>query len=145
MYAYSWEQQISDQQIKEILQQSHTIAVVGLSDKSHRDSYRVAQYMQDKGYRIIPVNPRLKTVLGETAYPDLSAIPDKVDIVNIFRRSEQVLPVVEEALKIKPTAVWLQLGIVNNEAAEKCMDAGVAIIMDKCIKVEHARLLAGEV
>lgn len=145
MYAYPSEQQISEQQIKEILLQSHTIAVVGLSDKSHRDSYRVAQYMQDKGYRIIPVNPRLKTVLGQTAYPDLLSIPDKVDIVNIFRRSEQVPPIVEEALKINPTAVWLQLGIFNDEAAEKCMEAGVAIIMDKCIKVEHARLLAREV
>jgi len=135
---------VTEKQIREILQQNHTIAIVGLSDKAHRDSYMVAEYMRDKGYRIIPVNPRLKTVLGETAYPDLLSVPGKVDIVNVFRRSEEVPLIVNEALKIKPNAIWLQLGITSNAAAEKCIAAGISIIMDKCIKVEHCRLLSGE-
>ncbi len=129
---------------QQIIQQNHTIAIVGLSDKMHRDSYRVAKYMQDHGYRIIPVNPQLKIVLGETAYPDLLSIPDKVDIVNIFRRSEQVPLIVNEAIKIKPNVVWLQLGIINYEAAEKCRAAGISMIMNKCIKMEHYRLFSGE-
>ncbi|AGL01860.1 CoA-binding protein [Desulfoscipio gibsoniae] len=135
----------TDQQVREILQNSRTIAVVGLSHKTHRDSYQVAQYMQARGYRIIPVNPRIKTVLGETAYPDLLSVPEKVDIVNIFRRSDQVPPIVDEALKINSGAVWMQLGIINDEAAEKCSANGVPVIMNKCIKVEHAKLLPGEV
>ncbi len=134
----------TERQIREILKINYTIAVVGLSDKAYRDSYRVAEYMRDQGYRIIPVNPQLKTVLGETAYPDLLSIPGKVDIVNVFRRSEEVPSIVDEALKIKPNAVWLQLGIISNVAAEKCRAAGISIIMDKCIKVEHCRLLPEE-
>jgi hypothetical protein len=129
-----------DSKIKQILEQGRTIAVVGLSDKVHRDSYRVARYMQEKGYRIIPVNPRAKTILNETAYTNILAVTEKIDIVNIFRRSDQVLPIVEDALKINPGAIWLQLGIVNYEAARLCGEAGVDFIMDKCIKVEHARL-----
>jgi predicted CoA-binding protein len=135
---------VTEQQILEILQNNHNIAVVGLSDKPDRASYRVAEYMQDHGYRIIPVNPQLKTVLGETAYPDLLSIPDKVDIVNLFRRSDDVPPIVDEALQLKPYAVWLQLGIINQEAAEKCRAAGVSIIMDKCIKIEHCRFFPEE-
>ncbi|MBF7081902.1 CoA-binding protein [Desulfallas sp. Bu1-1] len=130
-----------DETIRRLLQKSKTIAVVGLSDKPHRDSYRVAGYMQQNGYRIMPVNPRAKTVLGEKAYQNLLDIAEKVDIVNIFRRSEQVLPVVEEALQLKPRAIWLQLGIINEKAAELAHSAGVTFVMDKCIKVEHARLL----
>ncbi len=133
-----------EQQVKEILEQNSTIAVVGLSDNPTRASYRVAQYMKEHGYRIIPVNPRLKTVLGETSYPDLLSIPDNVDIVNVFRRSEDVPPIVDDALKIKPNAVWLQLDIINQEAAAKCREAGVGIIMDKCIKVEHCRFFPEE-
>ncbi|SFQ97369.1 CoA-binding protein [Desulfoscipio geothermicus] len=129
-----------DNKIKQILERGRTIAVVGLSDKVHRDSYQVARYMQEKGYRIIPVNPRAKIVLGETAYTNILEIPEKVDIINIFRRSDQVLPIVQDSLKIKPGAIWLQLGIINDEAARLCREAGVDFIMDKCIKVEHARL-----
>lgn len=130
-----------DETIRRLLQESKTIAVVGLSDKPHRDSYQVAVYMQQNGYKIIPVNPRAKNVLGEQAYQNLLDINEQVDIVNIFRRSEEVLPVVGEALQLKPRAIWLQLGIVNEQAAEFARSAGVMFVMDKCIKIEHARLL----
>ncbi|SHF08476.1 CoA-binding protein [Desulforamulus putei] len=131
----------SDEKIKELLTRCKTIAVVGLSDKPHRDSYKVAAYMQSQGYRIIPVHPRVKEVLGEKAYKTLSDIPDKVDLVNVFRKSEETPPVVREAIPLKPAAVWLQLGIINDEAAQIASDAGLEFIQDRCIKVEHARLL----
>jgi len=130
-----------DQEIKDLLAKSKTIAVVGLSDKPERDSYRVAQYMQEKGYRIIPVNPRVKEVLGEKAYPDLAAVPVQVDIVDVFRRSEEAAGVVKEALALKPAAVWLQLGVISEEAAALAGDRGVPLVMDRCLKIEHARLL----
>ena len=136
---------VNEQLIQKILEHSKTIAVVGLSNNPARPSYRVAQYMQEHGYRIIPVNPRLKTVLGETAYPDLLSIPYNVDIVNVFRRSEDVPPIIDDALKLKPNTIWLQLGIINQEAAEKCRDAGNCIVMDKCIKIEHCRFFPEEV
>lgn len=129
-----------DRQMKELLAKSKTIAVVGLSDKPDRDSYRVAQYMQEKGYRIIPVNPRIETVLGEKAYPDLASIPEQVDIVNVFRRSEETPGVVKDALPKKPVAIWLQLGVMNEEAAALAQSEGVPVIMDRCIKIEHNRL-----
>lgn len=129
-----------DTVIRKLLQQTRNIAVVGLSDKVNRDSYRVAQYMQEKGYRIIPVNPRVKTVLGEKAYSNILDIPEKVDIVNIFRSSDQVLPIVKDAINIKPKAIWLQLGIINNEAAQLCTNIEIHFIMDTCIKIEHSRL-----
>ncbi len=130
-----------DQEIKDLLTRSKTIAVVGLSDKPERDSYRVAQYMHEKGYRIIPVNPRVKEVLGERAYPNLAAVPGPVDIVNVFRRSEEAPGVVKEALALKPAAVWLQLGVISEEAAALARDQGVPLVMDRCIKIEHGRLL----
>ncbi len=130
-----------DQEIKDLLTRSKTIAVVGLSDKPERDSYRVAQYMQEKGYRIIPVNPRVKEVLGERAYPNLAAVSGPVDIVNVFRRSEEAPGVVKEALALKPAAVWLQLGVISEEAAALARDQGVPLVMDRCLKIEHGRLL----
>lgn len=130
-----------DQEIKDLLTQSKTIAVVGLSDKPERDSYRVAQYMQEQGYRIIPVNPRVKEVLGEKAYPDLAAVPGPVDIVDVFRRSEEAPGVVKEALLLKPAAVWLQLGVISEEAAALAREQGVPVVMNRCIKIEHSRLL----
>lgn len=130
-----------DQEIKDLLTRSKTIAVVGLSDKPERDSYRVAQYMQEKGYRIIPINPRVKEVLGEKAYPNLAAVPGPVDIVNVFRRSEEVPGVVKEALALKPAAVWLQLGVISEEAAALAKDRGLPLVMDRCLKIEHGRLL----
>jgi len=131
----------TDEHIRSLLQQARNIVVVGLSDKTHRDSNRVAKYLQEHGYRIIPVNPGLKTILGEKCYPDLLSIPEPVDIINVFRRSELVLPVVRDALHLNPQAIWLQLGIMNEGAADLANSAGVSIIMDKCIKVEHSRLL----
>ncbi|GAB6180271.1 CoA-binding protein [Desulfotomaculum defluvii] len=130
----------SDEKIKELLASCKTIAVVGLSDKPHRDSYKVAQYMQQHGYRIIPVHPRIKEVLGEKAYKTLADIPDQVDIVNVFRKSEETPQVVEEAIPIKPKTIWLQLGISNDEAAKLATDVGIEFIQNMCIKVEHARL-----
>jgi len=117
------------------------IKKVGISDKKERDSYRVSQYMQENGYRIIPVNPKLNEVLEEKAYPDLSSIPEQVDIVNIFRRSEEVPGVVKEALSLNPAAIWLQLGVISEEAAVLAQAQGIQVIMDRCIKIEHCRLV----
>lgn len=126
--------------ITRILNQYRTIAVVGLSDKPDRPSYDVASYLQRMGYRIIPVNPSLKTVLGEKAYPDLTSIPEPVDVVDIFRRSEDIGPVVDEAIKIGAKAVWIQLGITNDQAALAARDAGLDVVMDRCIKIEHRNI-----
>lgn len=128
-------------QMKELLTAARTIAVVGLSDKPDRASYGVAAYLQRAGYRIIPVNPVLKgPVLGEQPVASLSDITEPIDIVDIFRRSEDVPPVVDEAIAVGAKAVWLQLGIVNDAAAAAAEAAGLAVVQDKCIKVEHAVL-----
>ncbi|MCZ8511372.1 CoA-binding protein [Paenibacillus filicis] len=135
---------LSRERIKEILSASNQVAVVGLSDKPDRVSYMVAEAMQKKGYRIIPVNPMVEgTILGETCYASLSDIPGPVDIVNVFRRSEQTVPVAEEAVKIKAKVLWLQLGIHNGEAASIAEAGGLEVIMDRCIKVEDSILLPG--
>lgn len=131
----------SREQIKLILQETKTIAVVGLSDNPERTSHMVSQAMQQKGYRIIPVNPNARNILGETCYPSLSDIPEHVDIVNVFRRSEHTVPVAEEAVKIKAKVLWLQLGIHNEEAARIAQTGGLQVIMDRCIKVEDSILL----
>lgn len=127
--------------IKQILQNTKNIAVVGLSDKPDRSSYMVAKVMQDKGYRIIPVNPNAEFILGEKCYASLLVIPEPVDIVNVFRRSEQVIPVAEETVKIKAKVFWLQLGIYNEEASQLVQSEGIQAIMDRCIKVEDSILL----
>ena len=126
--------------IKDILDKAKTIAVVGLSDQSDRTSYIVSRYMQDRGYKIIPVNPTIKESLGEKAYSSLLDVPEKGDIVNVFRRSEDVPPVADEAIAIKAGVIWMQEGIVNEEAAKKAESAGLTVIMDRCIMVEHARM-----
>ncbi|CCO09264.1 CoA-binding protein [Desulforamulus hydrothermalis] len=130
-----------DEKIKELLTKCKTIAIVGLSDKPHRDSFQVASYLQSQGYRIIPVHPRVKEVLGEKAYKSLAEIPDQVDLVNVFRKSEETPNVVREAVPLKPAAVWLQLGIINDDAAQLAAQAGLQFVQNRCIKVEHARLL----
>lgn len=122
---------------QEILENSHVIAVVGLSDMPDRASNQVARYLQANGYKIIPVNPNIKQALDEKAYPDLLSVPEPVDVVNIFRKSEDVPPVVEQAIKIKAKAVWMQLGIVNEEAARRARSAGLKVVMDKCMRQEH--------
>lgn len=133
----------SRDRIKQLLEQTKTIAVVGLSDKPDRTSYMVSQAMQQKGYRIIPVNPTVQTVLGEKSYPSLADIDEPVDIVNVFRRSEETVSVAEAAarMKHKPKAFWLQQGIFNEEAADIVKAAGIEAIMDRCIKVEDSILL----
>lgn len=138
----------SNETIISLLEQAKTIAVVGLSDKPDRTSYQIAEAMQQAGYRIIPVNPNLQgSVLGETSYATLPEVPDQIDIVNIFRRSDSIPPVIEEVIQMntKPKVVWMQLGIAHDEAAKKALDHGVEqVIMDRCIKVDHAVLLKGK-
>jgi predicted CoA-binding protein len=124
-----------------ILREFRNIAVVGLSANSKRSSYRVASYLAEQGYNIIPVNPNTQEVLDKTSYPDLGSIPEKVDVVEIFRRPEDVVPVVEEAIKIGAKAVWMQEGIVNEEAAARARGAGLLVVMDKCMLKEHRRLI----
>ncbi len=128
--------------VQRILKQTKTIAVVGLSDKPDRDSYQIASYLQQQGYRIIPVNPRIKEVLGEKAYPSLRDVPDPVDVVDIFRRSEDVPPIVEDAIAIGAKVVWMQSGIVNEEAAARAEAAGLKVIMDACMRSAHRTLRA---
>jgi predicted CoA-binding protein len=125
--------------IAEILNKCKTIAVVGLSSNPMRPSHEVTEYMQRAGYRIIPVNPNETEVLGEESYPRLEDVPEKVDVVNIFRRPEEVLAVVESAIRVGAPVVWMQLGIENEEAAEKARAAGLAVVEDACILVEHKK------
>ncbi|WP_438446700.1 CoA-binding protein [Gorillibacterium sp. sgz5001074] len=129
----------SRDEIKSILENTKNIAVVGLSDSPDRTSHMVAAAMQDRGYRIIPVNPKgADTILGEKRYDTLSDVPEPIDIVNVFRRSEHCLPVAEEAVKVGAKVLWLQQGIINEEAGQVAADAGLVVIMDRCIKVEDA-------
>jgi len=125
--------------ITDMLKRARTIAVVGLSSKRHRPSYGVAEYMQSAGYRIIPVNPNEREVLGEKCYPRLEDVPEKVDIVDIFRRSETVLGVIESAIRIGARAVWMQEGVLHSEAAERARRAGLTVVMDLCILKEHTK------
>jgi uncharacterized protein len=129
-------------QLSEIFQQCHTIAVVGLSGKRFRPSYGVAEYMQRSGYRIIPVNPQEREVLGETAYADLDSIPESIDIVDIFRRSEFVPEIVEAAIRKGAKVIWMQEGVVHEAAAHRAMDAGLTVVMDRCILKDHRRLVS---
>lgn len=126
--------------IEKILAQSKTIAVVGISDKAERPSYRVAKYLQDHGYRIIPVNPRLDEVLGEKCYSGLDSVPDKIDVVDIFRRPDDVLPIVKSAINLGVNTIWMQEGVANEEAAHIAKAAGLNIIMDRCMLKEHSKL-----
>jgi predicted CoA-binding protein len=130
---------LADDPILDILKQAKTIAVVGLSSNPARPSHGVAAYMQRAGYRIIPVNPNEREVLGEKSYARLEDVPEKIDIVNVFRRAEEVPPVVEGAIRIGARTVWMQLGIRNATAAEKAKAAGLSAIEDKCIMVEHLK------
>lgn len=132
-----------EETIGRILKESKTIAVVGLSPEPNRPSHGVAAYLKSKGYKIIPVNPAVPEVLGEKSYPDIKSIPAtvKVDVVDIFRRPEFVPPIVEDAIKIKANAVWMQEGIVHEEAAKKARDAGLLVVMDRCMMKEYARRL----
>lgn len=129
--------------LRRVLQQTRTIAVVGLSANWHRPSFFAAKYMQTRGYRIIPVNPGYKEVLGEKCYPNLRAIPEPVDLVDVFRRPEEVPAIADDAITIGARVLWLQLGIVHREAAAKAQAAGLDVVMDRCVKIEYARLFGG--
>jgi hypothetical protein len=127
--------------IRKVLRDSKTIAVVGLSPKPNRPSHQVASYLMEVGYTIIPVNPGQDTILGLTCYPNLRAIPTPVDMVDIFRRQKAVLPIVEDAISIGTQFIWMQEGIVNEEAAAKAESAGLTVIMNRCTKIDHMNLL----
>ena len=127
--------------IPELLRNSRTIAVVGLSNNSMRPAYGVSEYMQSQGYRIIPVNPGESEVLGEKAYASLEDVPEPIDIVDVFRRSEFVPPIVESAVRVGAKAVWMQEDVVHEEAAEVARKAGLFVVMDRCILKEHRRLI----
>lgn len=131
----------SDQQIKDLLQNAHTIAVVGLSSSRFRASYGVSQYMQSAGYRIVPVNPNEKEVLGEKSYARLEDVPEKIDVVDVFRRSEFVPEIVDAAIRIGARAIWMQDGVVDEAAAQRAREAGLFVVMDDCILREHRRLM----
>jgi len=127
--------------ITDLLKQAKTIAVVGLSNNPMRPSHGVSAYMQNQGYRIIPVNPQIEECLGETAYASLLDVPDKIDIVDVFRRPEFVEEIVDQAIRLKVPAVWMQEGVIHEAAAEKARRAGIFVVMDLCILKEHrARL-----
>jgi hypothetical protein len=131
----------NDPEIAEILRTARTIAIVGISHKEHRDSHKVAKYLKEQGYTIIPVNPKYKEVLGEPCYPDLASVPGKIDIVDIFRNIEAIPGIVDEAIRVGAACVWMQLGLAHNASAEKARAADLKVVMNKCTKVEHHRLL----
>ena len=135
------DQPVTDQAVADILKRARTIAVVGISHKEERDSHRVAKYLKEHGYRVIPVNPKYKEVLGEKCYPDLPSVPEHIDVVDIFRNVEAIPGIVDEAIRIKAGTVWMQLGLAHHEAAQKARCAGVGVVMNKCMKIEHSRLL----
>jgi uncharacterized protein len=131
----------SDKEMKDILLSAKTIASVGLSSNQEKESYWIVSYLKEQGYHIIPVNPTATEILGEKAYPDLSSIPEKVDVVQVFRKPEDVPPVVEEAIKIGAKVVWMQEGIRHQEAAQKARAAGLQVVMDACMRATHRRLI----
>jgi hypothetical protein len=132
---------MSEEEIRDILKNAQTIAVVGHSDKPERTSYRIAQIMGELGYLIYPVNPTVSHIDGKPAYPSLDEIPTKIDIVNVFRRSEHLKGVVEEAIKLQAPVVWAQLGVYDEDAARLAEENGIKIVMDRCIKVAYQELL----
>lgn len=127
-------------EISKLLKEYKTIAVVGLSPKENRPSNQVARYLIEAGYNIIPVNPGQSEILGKTCYPDLKSIPEHIDIIDIFRRTEDVPPIVVDAISINAKVIWMQQGIVNEEAAALARKAGLTVIMDRCLKVDHMNL-----
>ena len=134
---------MKDEELKKIFKNCKTVAVVGISPKEDRPSYRVASYLQSKGYRIIPVRPDGDTILGETVYPQIMEIPKEIeiDVVDIFRKSEEVPPIVEEAIRRGTKIVWMQEGVIHQKAGEDAEKAGLKVVMNRCIKKEHERLI----
>lgn len=130
-------------QLRRILKENRTIAVVGLSADWYRPSYFAAKYMQEHGFRVIPVNPKYEEILGEKCYPDLKSIPDKIDIVDVFRKPADCVPIAQDAVAIGAKVLWLQLGVVNQEAERIALAGGLDVVMDRCMKIEYARLFGG--
>jgi predicted CoA-binding protein len=130
-----------DQMLKDILVSAKTIASVGLSSNQGKESFWIVKYLKDQGYRIIPVNPTADEILGEKAYPDLESVPETIDVVQVFRKPEDVPPVVNSAIKAGAKVVWMQEGIVHEEAAQKAREAGLQVVMDACMRVSHRRLI----
>jgi len=129
--------------LRRILEENHVIAVVGLSADWHRPSYFAAKYMQEHGYRVIPVNPKYGEILGEKCYKSLREVPEKIDIVDVFRKTQDVMPIAEDAIGIGAKVLWQQLGVKNEAAAAKARAAGLDAVMDRCVKIEHGRLFGG--
>lgn len=133
----------SDERLLSLLESSRSIAVVGLSPRPERPSNQVARYLIAAGYRVIPVNPGHAEILGLACYPDLRAVPEPIDIVDCFRRSDQIQPIAEDAVAVGAKVLWLQLGVVNDAAAQFALRAGLIVVMDRCIKIDHAMLGVG--
>ncbi|MAM81383.1 MAG: CoA-binding protein [Gammaproteobacteria bacterium] len=134
---------MSNKAIRQILDNSQTIAIVGLSAKWQRPSYFAAKYLLDRGYKVIPVNPNYEEILGQTCYPDLSAIKERVDIVDLFQKAEAVPQHIASSAAIDAKVFWMQLGIINEAAAVDAREQGMTVVMDRCIKIEYARLMGG--
>jgi predicted CoA-binding protein len=131
------------QTLRRILKETRTIAVVGLSADWYRPSYFAAKYMQEHGYRVIPVNPKYESILGEKCYKSLRDIPEPVDLVDVFRKTQDVGPIADDAIAIRAKVLWQQLGVKNEAAAAKARAAGLDAVMDRCVKIEHGRLFGG--
>ncbi len=127
--------------IHDLLARAKVIAVVGYSDKPHRTSYRIGNYLRRAGYKVFPVNPTIKEIDGEASYPNLAAVPEPIDIVDVFRRSEYLPDIVEESIAVGAKAIWTQLGVIDEEAARRAEEAGLDVVMDRCIMVDHEQLL----
>ena len=132
---------VYDSPIERILRECRTVAVVGLSPNPARPSHGVAAYLQANGYRIVPVNPMIDEVLGERSYPDLEAVPFPVELIDVFRRSQEVPPVAEQAIRVGAAALWLQLGVIHHEAAARAAEHGLDVVMDRCTAIEHRALV----
>ena len=132
---------MTNEEIKQILLSTRTIAAVGLSSNPEKESYAIVEYLQQQGYRILPVNPTASEILGEKTYPNLESIPEKVDVVQLFRKSEDVPPFVDSAIAIGAKVVWMQVGIENEEAAKKARAAGLTVVMNACMRVTHRMLI----
>lgn len=129
--------------LRRILKANRVVAMVGISANWYRPSYFAAKYLQEHGYRVIPVNPSYREVLGETCYPSLKAIPEKVDVVDCFRKSEEIPAIAEDAIAIGAKVLWMQIGVVSDAAADRARAAGLDVVMNRCMKIEHARLFGG--
>jgi len=136
------QQNATSEEIKDILTESKTIAIVGLSQNPDRDSHKVAQYLLKNGYKIVPVNPAYDEVLGEKSYPSVKDVPFAIDIVDIFRKPDVIPGLVDEAIEKKAKTVWMQLGLSHNQAAKKATEAGLKVVQNKCMKIEHYKMVS---